>query len=326
MKEFTGYRKFSFAIIVIAGFVTVTSLYWDAWWHGVVGRESLWIPPHIAMFAGLGVVIIGFLLRLWGDSGKSRKLPIGYVYLITGIILIFLSFPVDDLWHRKFGVEFGATALVLWSPPHLFGVGSGILAALGVLHTLVREADELGQSLFAVLTTVQFALASSLITLVFLPFEPTTVLHVLGIYGVPFLIFPFMLPRFSAFQIVRRVGLFTLMAMVNWIHLGMLLSVSWHGQIIVPFSIGVIPAIIVDILIYLIGNQAHRTKTMFLLASIYAFTFALIFYPTTNLYRNIGYSVADIAVMVVLATVAAGLAGYLSPAFAVIFAKEQSIE
>ena len=320
-KELDQYRKFSFCMIVVAEFFTITALYGDAWWHAAVGRESLWIPPHIAMFAGLASVFVAFLIRLVVDYKTGKSLPIGYRYLITGIILIALSIPIDDLWHRTFGIEFGYSVLVLWSPPHLFGVGSGILAALGVLHTLVRESNPSKNRLFAVFTTIQFALVTSLVMLIVLPFEPTSVLRVLSIYGAPFVIFPFMLFRLWAFDIVRRVGVFTLMAAVNWIHLGILLSFRWGFLIFLPFAVGVLPGVLVDMIVYLRRNLDYKKGTMIILSAFYAFSFSIIFYPTANAYRNLGYSISEIGVIVLLATIAAALAGNFGPIFSDIFAK-----
>src|SRR5207245_426407 len=50
------------------------------------------------------------------------------------IMLTVIAAPIDDLWHRLFGLD-----VTLWSPPHLLGLAGGVLnAAAG--WVIAREA------------------------------------------------------------------------------------------------------------------------------------------------------------------------------------------
>jgi hypothetical protein len=58
-------------------------------------------------------------IRLIGITGTR-----GYLLAAWGIALTVLAAPIDDLWHRTFGLD-----VTLWSPPHLLGLLGGIINA-----------------------------------------------------------------------------------------------------------------------------------------------------------------------------------------------------
>jgi hypothetical protein len=45
-----------------------------------------------------------------------------------GMAIVILAAPVDDLWHRLFGLD-----VTLWSPPHLLGLAGSQVSNLGTL-------------------------------------------------------------------------------------------------------------------------------------------------------------------------------------------------
>ena len=47
--------------------------------------------------------------------------------------LTVLAAPIDDLWHRLFGID-----VTLWSPPHLLGILGGVVNSWGCL-LIARE-------------------------------------------------------------------------------------------------------------------------------------------------------------------------------------------
>src|SRR6185295_7274705 len=57
----------------------------------------------------------------------------GFHLAAWGIGLVVLAAPVDDLWHRLFGLD-----VTLWSPPHLLGLAGSSLHTLGCL-VIARE-------------------------------------------------------------------------------------------------------------------------------------------------------------------------------------------
>src|SRR5438552_5182788 len=114
---------------------------WDIRWHLSIGRDSFWIPPHLMTYAAvatLAIVSLGVLtLETWTARGRRRPGTLsvaglagtpGFHLAWWGIALTILAAPIDDLWHRLFGLD-----VTLWSPPHLLGLAGAQINTLGVL-------------------------------------------------------------------------------------------------------------------------------------------------------------------------------------------------
>src|SRR5216110_787640 len=109
---------------------------WDIQWHTLIGRDSFWIAPHLMTYAGVAVMVgLSFGVLAWttlrpspGAADVVRVLGLtgtrGFHLAAWGIALTVLAAPIDDLWHRLFGLD-----VTLWSPPHLLGLAGGILNA-----------------------------------------------------------------------------------------------------------------------------------------------------------------------------------------------------
>jgi len=90
-----------------------------------IGRDSFWIPPHLMTYAGVsGAVILSFgvlFFETWRGTGAVRILGLsgsrGFHLAAWGMAVTVLAAPIDDLWHRLFGID-----VTLWSPPHLMGI------------------------------------------------------------------------------------------------------------------------------------------------------------------------------------------------------------
>jgi hypothetical protein len=115
---------------------------WDIRWHLLIGRDSFWIAPHVMTYAGVtagALLAFGVLaletarawrgdpvpdgVRLWGLTGTR-----GFHLAWWGMGLTILAAPIDDLWHRLFGID-----VTLWSPPHLLGLAGAQVNTLGCL-------------------------------------------------------------------------------------------------------------------------------------------------------------------------------------------------
>lgn len=107
---------------------------WDIHWHLVIGRDSFWIPPHLMTYSAVTAIValsLGALARETFLTLNGRPTP-GSVRVLGltgtcgmhlawwGIAITVLSAPIDDLWHRLFGLD-----VTLWSPPHLLGLLGG---------------------------------------------------------------------------------------------------------------------------------------------------------------------------------------------------------
>lgn len=161
-------------LVPFAAFFSTVALLWDSWWHGAIGRDSFFIPPHDLLYAAL---FLGFVAVVWQMRVDKRWSGRLMVSAITSI-LIFASAPFDNLWHNIFGKESIASLLILWSPPHLMALLSSVVGGIAIYGELLRRFPEkyflhLLQAV-PVFTFAQFIL---------LPFEPVSLHHIGGFYG-----------------------------------------------------------------------------------------------------------------------------------------------
>jgi hypothetical protein len=115
---------------------------WDIRWHILIGRDSFWIPPHLLTYASVTVaVLVAFgvvAVETWvARAGRPPADTVrvagllgtpGFHLVWLGMALILLAAPIDDLWHRLFGID-----VTLWSPPHLLGLAGAQVSTLALL-------------------------------------------------------------------------------------------------------------------------------------------------------------------------------------------------
>ncbi len=120
---------------------------WDIQWHLLIGRDSFWIPPHLMTYSGVTAVVVLSLATLARETllalrGRPTPGSVRVFGLVGtrgthlawwGILITVLAAPIDDLWHRLFGLD-----VTLWSPPHLLGFLGSQVNSLGCL-TLATE-------------------------------------------------------------------------------------------------------------------------------------------------------------------------------------------
>jgi hypothetical protein len=129
--------------------VTAWGTNWDIQWHLLIGRDHFWIPPHVIIYSGVAaMVLVSFGVLAWTtvralggaaeEPGMVRIMGLtgtpGYHLAVWGIALTVLAAPIDDLWHRLFGLD-----VTLWSPPHLLGLLGGTVNAVAC-WLIAREA------------------------------------------------------------------------------------------------------------------------------------------------------------------------------------------
>lgn len=117
--------------LLLAKTIAGWGVQWDIRWHLVIGRDSFWIAPHVMTYAGVTLITVISLAVLARDTWRARHggVPPGTVRVFGlvgtpgfhlawwGIALTILAAPIDDLWHRLFGID-----VTLWSSPHLLGL------------------------------------------------------------------------------------------------------------------------------------------------------------------------------------------------------------
>jgi hypothetical protein len=153
-------------VMLAANVLTAWGVQWDIQWHVQIGRDSFWIPPHVMTYTGVTLVVLGAfgvlaidtLRRLvsarepaWADRIFGITGTPGFHLAAWGIALAVLAAPIDDLWHRLFGLD-----VTLWSPPHLLGL-LGVAINTMACAVIAREAYPAGR---VQLGTVIFALAT----------------------------------------------------------------------------------------------------------------------------------------------------------------------
>lgn len=126
-------------ILLAAKLVTGWGVQWDIQWHVLIGRDTFWIAPHLMTYAGVTLAgLISFGALAW-DTRRGGP-PAGGIRIAGlvstrgvhlaawGMALTVLAAPIDDLWHRLFGLD-----VTLWSPPHLLGIAGGVVNSWGIL-------------------------------------------------------------------------------------------------------------------------------------------------------------------------------------------------
>jgi len=126
---------------------------WDIQWHVAIGRDSLWIPPHLMVFlafvSGLAIVVIMIAyetgLSIAGQEmphtarlGRLRA-PGAYFGILFGYAAALLAGVIDELWHRAFGID-----ATLWSPPHLLIMVATVVVDYSLLLGITASARRLG--------------------------------------------------------------------------------------------------------------------------------------------------------------------------------------
>jgi hypothetical protein len=113
---------------------------WDIEWHVRTGRDSFWIPPHVMTYSGVTLAVLLSFGVLACDTLRARRgaAPAGAIRVLGvtstrgfhlaawGMALTVLAAPIDDLWHRLFGLD-----VTLWSPPHMLGLFGSLVNTLG---------------------------------------------------------------------------------------------------------------------------------------------------------------------------------------------------
>ena len=151
LRQLTGMPGWSMAgaltgltVLGVAAF----GLYWDVAWHIDNGRDkNLFTPSHTMILLGLGGLVFAATIAVLyatierTDAGfRVAGVQVPWSALALGLLGLggAAAFPLDDLWHKAYGVD-----VTLWSPTHLQLVAGGGLAPMAV-WLMLREGRNAG--------------------------------------------------------------------------------------------------------------------------------------------------------------------------------------
>jgi len=132
------YRRAALWGLLVTKLLGAWGLTWDIQWHMTIGRDTFWIPPHLMIYSSVvgGLALGGGVLAL---EWRGRVAPTrGFRLATLGLVLVVLAAPIDDLWHRLFGID-----VTLWSPPHLLALFGSAVSTLGCV-LIATEVYPLG--------------------------------------------------------------------------------------------------------------------------------------------------------------------------------------
>ncbi len=115
------------------GVAALAGGYWDDAWHTDRGRDSLFVAPHLVLYAGVLVSTVALAMLARKPWSPGQRLA------LAGGAAILVSAPLDEGWHAAFGRD-----AVLWSPPHMLAVVASLMLATGVLAIATRTPGRIG--------------------------------------------------------------------------------------------------------------------------------------------------------------------------------------
>lgn len=126
---------------------------WDIQWHVEIGRDSLWIPPHLlvmfAFTAGLALTLTLIAYESFqASAGQAQpnsvrvgplQAPAAVFGISCGYLFALLSGGFDELWHEIYGID-----AALWSPPHLMIMAATVVVDFSLMLGIAASARRLG--------------------------------------------------------------------------------------------------------------------------------------------------------------------------------------
>jgi len=114
--------------------VTASGGSWDITNHLLNKPETFFSIPHLVLYSGIGVAVVGTGMMFMGNRRLSRewktKVPISLV--IVGISAVLVAAPFDYNWHLAFGLD-GSL-----SPSHFVLTAGLFFASIGALLGFIR--------------------------------------------------------------------------------------------------------------------------------------------------------------------------------------------
>ncbi|MBI4278637.1 MAG: hypothetical protein HY660_09290 [Armatimonadetes bacterium] len=124
--------------VILTGLLVANALMglgtaWDIHWHAAVGRDSVWIPPHMMVYLGVALAgALGAFATVLAGADAA-----GYRVVAAGGAVMAFAAVFDAFWHRAIGDQ------TIWSPPHTLGVAGAVAITLGSIVAHLRAGRRL---------------------------------------------------------------------------------------------------------------------------------------------------------------------------------------
>jgi len=297
------------AALVGGTMITALAVYVDAWWHVTFGRDSFWIPPHIAIYSGVLVSLAGFLLIWRSERSIPRELRI-YLVGLAGVLAAGYG---DQLWHQRFGVEKIGTLAAIWSPTHVAALIAGSVTATGIILYLFSMMKAGGSPILGWLFAGEFAALVSILTLVLLPLGPETPYRVIGISGAPLVAFIVLYLRFTGSVLSMKPWALALITAYNWAGNVVILSTyASRNLAMLLLSAGIAPAVLADMMVHRSDRLRNKRIGYALAGLVWGMIFGSVFYPITNGLLNTPFDLASLLLIAFTSSLAGLASGVLA--------------
>lgn len=166
------------ALMTLGAVAFLWGVAWDVEWHGEVGRDQTFTPPHLVILGGITLCGLAALADVLIETPWTRRAlrqgtlsptatPDPFAGVFYGALGAYLAgfaavtaaigFPLDNYWHALNGID-----VSIWAPFHVMIIGSMILVTVGVAFTLGSAAwlaSEAGARTAATLARVTLVVA-----------------------------------------------------------------------------------------------------------------------------------------------------------------------
>jgi hypothetical protein len=119
-----GWAAATVSLALFGLFMAGQGFYNDVAWHVGLGRDkNLFTAPHTGIVVGLGMILMSGVVGVLFASlqridtplrWRAVRIPWSTLPLLALGGAAVTGFPLDELWHRQFGVD-----VTMWSPTHM---------------------------------------------------------------------------------------------------------------------------------------------------------------------------------------------------------------
>lgn len=301
-------------VIAIGALFSATAWNWDGWWHIALGRDFPWSPPHILIFMYFGSLLPALYILY------SRTLNKIYCYALVMVGVTLFSGLIDIVWHQIFGVEQLISPMIVWSPPHLIGIGSTAIGMFIILNSWIKDYQRERDSLVFLRIFLMAGAIFSYIHILIFPLEPFGWHHVAGLWGVGITIFISCLFILYVAYKLPQTGIVSLIILILLTFLGFEARTVAPNQALPPHALApqwlhFLAAMTGVIWIDFINvKKYHPAFVTGLAGFLIAFIYFLFWKPFVQI-PDFNYSQTEALILVMMSTIGGMMAGFVYKGF-----------